>query len=134
MTITGFDHVAIPIENVKEMLSFYGKLGFITDDSRPPVYSVYFGHNRINFHGPELWQSKSFTLRGPAAQPGCGDFCFVWNGSEASLIEHLSRLSAKIIEGPVERTGGRGHGNDTGTSLYIRDPDKNLLEFIVYPS
>ena len=132
MTISGFDHVAIPIENVKEMLSFYGKLGFTVNDSIPAVYSVHFGDNKINFHDPELWQSKSFGLRGPTAQPGCGDFCFVWNGSEASLIEHLNKLSVKIIEGPVKRTGGHNHGRDTGTSVYIRDPDKNLLEFIVY--
>ncbi len=133
MAITSFDHAAIPIENVKEMLSFYDELGFTVSDSGPLVYSVHFGDNKINFHAPDLWQSKRFTLRGPMSQPGCGDFCFVWNGSEASLIEHLNKMSAEIIEGPVERTGGRSRGSTTGISVYIRDPDRNLLEFIVYP-
>ena len=42
----------------------------------------------------------------------------------------LARLDVPVVEGPVERVGGRGQ---TGQSTYIRDPDGNLLEFIVYP-
>ncbi len=38
----------------------------------------------------------------------------------------------KIIEGPVERMGGRDNGRAKGTSLYVRDPDSNLLEFMIY--
>jgi catechol 2,3-dioxygenase-like lactoylglutathione lyase family enzyme len=133
MTITAFDHVAVPIENVREMLTFYRKLGFTVNDSRPPFYAVHFGDNKINMHGPEAWQSKSFTLRGPAARPGCGDFCFLWEGSPSSIIDHLRALSIPVVEGPVERAGGRNLGNATGTSVYVRDPDNNLLEFIVYP-
>jgi catechol 2,3-dioxygenase-like lactoylglutathione lyase family enzyme len=132
MTIIGFDHVAIPIENVEEMLVFYQKLGFTLNDSTPPFYSVHFGDHKVNMHGPEIWQSETFTLRGPTAKPGCGDFCFVWEGSLLSIIEHLRILSIPIIEGPVERAGGRKLGGMTGTSVYIRDPDSNLLEFMVY--
>ena len=42
----------------------------------------------------------------------------------------LARLEVPIVEGPVPREGGRG---ETGSSTYVRDPDGNLLEFIVYP-
>lgn len=132
MTIRAFDHVAIPIENVKEMLLFYRKLGFTVNDTMPPFYSIHFGEHRINLHDPEVWKSESFTLRGPTAKPGCGDFCFVWEGSIASITEHLRKLSIPIVEGPVERTGGRNLGSTTGISVYARDPDNNLLEFIVY--
>ena len=45
----------------------------------------------------------------------------------------LDQLKADIEEGPVERVGGRNGGRDSGTSVYIRDPDENLLEFMVYP-
>jgi len=133
MTIIGFDHVAIPIENVLEMLVFYQRLGFTVNDSTPPFYSVHFGDQKINMHAPEIWQSESFTLRGPTAKPGCGDFCFVWEGSLLSIMKHLRTLSISVIEGPVERAGGRKPGSMIGTSVYVRDPDSNLLEFMVYP-
>ena len=132
MSIAAFDHVAIPINDVAAMLSFYDALGFTVREVRPPhFYSAYFGDNKINFHGPKAWQSVEFTLRGPTAEPGCGDFCFVWHGTVDELAIKLGALAAPVIEGPVARDGGRGA---IGISTYIRDPDGNLLEFIVYES
>ena len=131
MTIQSFDHVAIPIQNTEAMLSFYRALGFGVKE-RDQFYSVHFGDNKINFHGPERWQSGKFTLRGPTALPGCGDFCFVWDGSVESLKALLNQAGAKIIEGPVERIGGRNYGRAKATSFYFRDPDSNLLEFMIY--
>ena len=131
MPVAAFDHAAIPIDDVDAMLRFYAALGFEVQEVRPPFfYSVGFGTNKINFHGPEAWGSPGFTLRGPSAKPGCGDFCFAWDGSAEELAEMLARLDLSVVEGPVPRVGGRG---ETGQSTYIRDPDGNLLEFIVYP-
>ena len=109
------------------MLAFYEKLGF-TAKSHGPFHSVHLSDSKINFHAPEAWQSSSFDLRGPTARPGCGDFCFVWDGSVDEIVAKLGELGIQIIEGPVERAGGRA----MGTSVYVRDPDQNLLEFIVY--
>jgi catechol 2,3-dioxygenase-like lactoylglutathione lyase family enzyme len=131
VSIRSFDHVAIPIQNIDAMLSFYRALGFDVND-QAPRYSVHFGDHKINFHSPEVWQGERFTLRGPTAVPGCGDFCFVWEGTLESLRAMLAQAGAKIIAGPVERMGGRSEGRAKGTSLYLRDPDSNLLEFIVY--
>ena len=131
MSIRSFDHVAIPIQNTDAMLSFYRALGFGVKE-RNQFYSVHFGDNKINFHGPERWQSGKFTLRGPAALPGCGDFCFVWEGTVESLKTTLDQAGAKIIEGPIQRQGGRNNGRANGTSFYFRDPDSNLLEFMIY--
>jgi catechol 2,3-dioxygenase-like lactoylglutathione lyase family enzyme len=78
-------------------------------------------------------ERKVYALRGPTAVPGCGDFCFVWEGSIELLRAMLDQAGAKIIEGPVERMGGRHGGRAKGTSFYVRDPDLNLLEFMVYP-
>ncbi|OUS10961.1 hypothetical protein A9Q90_00185 [Gammaproteobacteria bacterium 54_18_T64] len=129
--IKAFDHVAIPIQKVDEMITFYRALGCkVGDDFGKRLYSVNFGDNKINFHTPALWQSDRFSLRGPAAQPGCGDFCFVWGDSETALHDLLAQLKAEVEEGPVARVGGRSGGS----SVYIRDPDQNLLEFIVYPT
>ena len=132
MPIKSFDHVAIPIENIEAMLSFYRALGFGIQD-RGQAYSVTFGDNKINFHSPDKWHSPEFTLRGPTAKPGCGDFCFVWDGTAESAKALIEQAGAKIIEGPIPRQGGRNHGSATGTSFYFRDPDANLLEFMIYP-
>jgi catechol 2,3-dioxygenase-like lactoylglutathione lyase family enzyme len=131
MTIRSFDHVAIPIQNTAAMLDFYRALGFGVKE-RDQFYSVHFGDHKINFHDPERWQSGRFTLRGPTAVPGCGDFCFVWDGSAESLRTMLDQAGANIIEGPIDRMGGRDNGRAKGTSTYVRDPDSNLLEFIIY--
>src|SRR4051812_39840663 len=122
MAIRSFDHVAVPIENTDAMLSFYRALGFEVRE-KDQFYSVHFGDNKIHFHGPARWQSGKFTLRGPTAKPGCGDFCFVWDGSVESLRAMLDHAGAKVIEGPIERVGGRQNGRAKGTSLYLRDPD-----------
>ena len=138
MSVVAFDHVAIPTAKPEEMLRFYRALGFSVptpEDWRAqnsPFFSIQFGDNKINVHAPELWQNRAFTLRGPRAQPGCGDFCFVWSGTLSDLREALKRAAATIEEGPVERVGGRDAGRAKGMSIYIRDPDNNLLEFIVY--
>ena len=126
--IRGFDHVALPMQNTDAMLAFYRGLGLKIDES-PQVCSVYIGDQMINFHRPVLWQRDSFTLRAPAARPPCGDLCFVWDGTPASLTAALARVEAKIVEGPVPRRGGR---QAASTSVYVRDPDGNLLEFMIY--
>ena len=56
----------------------------------------------------------------------------MWEGTRAALAEMLERADAEIVaEG--ERTGGRDGGDAVGQSVYTRDPDGNLLEFISYP-
>jgi len=127
-SLRGFDHVALPMQNTEAMVTFYRGLGCdVTENAA--ACSVYFGDNMINFHRPATWQRESFTLRAPAARPPCGDLCFVWDGSTASLKALLDRAGAKIIEGPVARQGGR---KKAASSVYVRDPDGNLLEFMIY--
>ena len=126
--IRGFDHVALPMQNTEAMLAFYRGLGFPVTES-PNACSVYIGDQMINFHRPALWQRETFTLRAPAARPPCGDLCFVWEGSPESLKAMLDRAGAKVFEGPVGRQGGR---KKSASSVYVRDPDGNLLEFMIY--
>jgi catechol 2,3-dioxygenase-like lactoylglutathione lyase family enzyme len=127
--VRGFDHVALPMANTDAMIAFYKGLGCDVRET-PTACSVYFGDNMINFHRPARWQDKTFTNRAPAAVPPCGDLCFVWEGSAQSLKDMLDRAAAKIEVGPAPREGGR---RKTGTSVYVRDPDGNLLEFMIYP-
>lgn len=127
-SIRGFDHVALPMQNTEAMIAFYRRLGLQVNETAN-LCSVYIGNQMINFHRPSRWQDTSFTLRAPAALPPCGDLCFVWDGTPEALKGMLDKAGARTIEGPVERQGGR---RTAGSSVYIRDPDGNLLEFIIY--
>ena len=133
MSIAGFDHVAIPMQRVEEMLAFYRRLGFRIEERNAPRYAAHFGPHKINLQAPAVWGNESFTLRGPTAVPGCGDFCFVWTDGAEALAHMLAAADAQVIEGPVPRHGARDDGPPSGSSTYIRDPDSNLLEFIIYP-
>ncbi len=135
MPIAGFDHVALPAGRPEELLRFYAALGFEVPTldawraARNQVLAVHFGPNKINFHHPDHWRDPTFVLRGPTAQPGCGDLCFVWSGTQDELLGALKAAGAPVEVGPVDRVGGR---KVTGSSIYTRDPDGNLLEFIIY--
>ena len=127
--IHGFDHVSLPLQDEDAMAAFYRSLGFDVDEA-PHVVAVRAGDQMINFHRRATWQREGFTLRAPAAQPPCGDLCFVWDGSPDSLHAVLDATGADIEEGPVVRHGARRRD---ASSVYVRDPDGNLLEFMIYP-
>jgi catechol 2,3-dioxygenase-like lactoylglutathione lyase family enzyme len=127
--IVGFDHVALPLRDGEAMAAFYRSLGLPVTETAFLV-QVHVGEQMINFHRPELWQREGFALRAAAAAPPCGDLCFVWEGPAAALAELLGAAGAAVVEGPVEREGGR---RARGSSVYVRDPDGNLLEFLTYP-
>jgi len=126
--ISGFDHVALPMRNTEAMTAFYRALGLPLVETTH-LLQVYVGDQMINFHRPSVWEQEAFSLRAPAARPPCGDLCFVFAGSAAALQVVLDEAGAAIIEGPVDRQGGR---QAMGSSVYVRDPDGNLLEFMIY--
>lgn len=126
--IRGVDHVSLPMQHTDAMVAFYRSLG-LTVAEHPHVVSVYAGDQMINLHRPETWKKQGFTLRAPAATPPCGDLCFVWDGGAEPLHALLEEVGAEIIEGPVAREGGRQAG---ASSVYVRDPDGNLVEFLIY--
>jgi catechol 2,3-dioxygenase-like lactoylglutathione lyase family enzyme len=120
--------VSLPLEHTEAMVRFYRGMGFDVDE-QTAVVCVHAGAQMINFHRPDVWHRKEFTLRAPAATPPCGDLCFVWEGSPDALAELLRVNNVVIEEGPVERVGGR---RERASSVYVRDPDDNLLEFMIY--
>ncbi len=126
-SVAGIDHVALPMQNSDAMITFYRSLGLSVVE-HPYLVRIHLGDQMINFHRPELWQGD-FSLRASAALPPCGDLCLVWQGSEETLRALLHGAGAAIVEGPVEREGGR---QAIGSSVYVRDPDGNLIEFMTY--
>jgi catechol 2,3-dioxygenase-like lactoylglutathione lyase family enzyme len=84
-----------------------------------------FGDIQLNVHGPGLVAAP--VARRPV-QPGNSDLCFEWKGPIADALAHLADHGIAIEIGPSERHGARGKG----TSVYFRDPDGSLMEFISY--
>ena len=134
MPVTGIDHVAIPTANAERLLAFYKRLGFQTNneeawrEGRANTFSIQVGHSKINVH-PEGFVAER---RGPTAVPGCMDICFVFDGTVDECRDMLTRAGVTIIHGPVKRMGGWARGKAPAVSFYGRDPDDNLLEWMVY--
>lgn len=138
MGIASYDHVALPTRQPEAIMRFYRAIGFDTPDPETwadlghTFFSVTRGDMRMNFHAPALFENSDFDLRGPTAEPGCGDICFVWDGTVEQVLSLLAEAGIEVAAGPVEMIGGRAGGTGQGQSVYTRDPDRNLIEFIVY--
>ncbi len=134
MPVVGFDHIALPTTDAERFIEFYKRLGFkIIDEDKwrsgeARAFAIQIGESKINVHPPEL----KGVIRGATTTPGCGDLCFVWQGTVEEVLQMLKKVGVEIEMGPVPRRGGRGNGQTMATSVYIRDPDQNLLEFMVY--
>jgi catechol 2,3-dioxygenase-like lactoylglutathione lyase family enzyme len=90
-----------------------------------PTRHYRLGDQQLNVHGPGM---DPHPVAAKPVMPGNSDLCFVWDGPIALAEEHLAEHGVEIEDGPVTRYGGRGRG----TSVYFRDPDGSLLEFISY--
>ena len=132
MSTVSIDHIAMPTANAERLIAFYKKLGFHINDEDEwragdmPAFSIQVGDSKINVH-PEGYTA---SLRGPTAVPGSADICFVWEGTAAECERMLRDAEVEIISGPGARRGALRERN--AVSLYARDPDRNLLEWMIY--
>jgi len=93
--------------------------------ARGSGWAYRFGGQQLNVHGPGA--SAGPDARIPVA-PGNSDLCFVWDGPISGAVAHLDEHGVTVEEGPADRDGVGGEGR----SVYFRDPDGTLLEFISY--
>ena len=137
MPVSAIDHVALPTAGTARLIAFYRALGFSIEGEEAwiagdgVIVGIVCGSQKINLRTEvlDVFRSHPAVLAAPTAEPGCGDLCFVWEGGVADLLATLERLGIPPVFGPVRRAGGRGV---EGASVYCRDPDENLVEFISY--
>ena len=126
-TAVKLDHCVIHISDWERSNPFYAEvLGAELVDRGGGTWAYRFGGEQLNVHGPGV--AAHPLARVPVA-PGNSDLCFVWAGPIEEAAAHLGRHRVEVEEGPVVRHGAQGEG----TSVYFRDPDGSLLEFISYP-
>ena len=105
--------------------SFYRDIIGVEVIAKEGRWAYRFENAQLNLHGPGLVPNPVARIPVP---PGGSDLCFEWAGPIGDAVEHLQRHHVEIELGPIQRFGARG----AGKSVYFRDPDGSLLEFISY--
>ena len=120
------DHVVITVNDLNKSIEFYTKvLGmhlheFLSETDNIKRKSLKFGNQKINLH--EV--SKPFKPHAKSPNPGSMDMCLLSKEKIEDWIIKFNNLHIKIEEGPVQKTGANGPIK----SIYVRDPDQNLIE------
>jgi catechol 2,3-dioxygenase-like lactoylglutathione lyase family enzyme len=119
------DHLVLTVANVEKTVAFYtGVLGLVEVSFSGNRKALVFGRQKINLHqkGAEIEPHARVPV------PGSADLCFIAGTPLDGVIKILRQKAVPIELGPVERTGATGQM----TSVYIRDPDFNLIEISNY--
>jgi catechol 2,3-dioxygenase-like lactoylglutathione lyase family enzyme len=119
------DHCVVHVSDWERSNAFYRDVMGAELVQRPFGWAYRFGDTQLNLHGPGFKPAEVARL---PVQPGNSDLCFEWKGPIADAIAHLGSCNVAIEAGPMQRFGARGNGS----SVYFRDPDGSLLEFISY--
>ena len=127
--IDHLDHLVLTTANENACIDFYTRVLGMTLESfiggTPPVErkAFQFGNQKINLH----IQGKEFEPKANIPMPGSLDLCFIADRPLEQVIAKLGERGWPIVEGPVLRTGATSKIN----SVYVRDPDQNLIEISV---
>lgn len=117
------DHLVITTSAIKKCLAFYESLGF-TAQNQGERYALFAGDFKINVH----LKGQELAPHAQNIQPGSADLCFEITDDLAEFKSALEAKGLGIALGIVDRAGARGKMR----SLYLRDPDGNLVEFCNY--
>jgi catechol 2,3-dioxygenase-like lactoylglutathione lyase family enzyme len=122
---TKLDHSVLHVSDWQVSNTFYREVLGAEVIARGAGFFYRFGTQQLNLHGPGL---NPQPLARVPVMPGNSDLCFVWDGPIEGAAQHLKTCGVPVELGPVARFGAQGEG----TSVYFRDPDGSLLEFISY--
>ena len=125
MKIDHLDHLVLTVADIDRTCAFYsGILGFEVIRFGAGRVALGFGNQKINLHQV----GNEFEPKALRPTAGSGDLCFIAATPVDEVMRELSAAGVAIEEGPVERTGAIGRIR----SVYLRDPDQNLLEISNY--
>jgi catechol 2,3-dioxygenase-like lactoylglutathione lyase family enzyme len=117
------DHIVLTVANIDATVDFYTEvlgMDVIKVDGRK---ALAFGIQRLNLHQ----RGHEFEPKAAHPTPGASDLCFLTTTSLETVMEYLKEQKVHIEAGPVERDGAIGKLR----SIYLRDPDRNLIEISV---
>ncbi|MDD2640250.1 MAG: VOC family protein [Arcobacteraceae bacterium] len=123
--IKSLDHLVLTVKDIAKTVEFYTMvLGMQKEIFKQNRVALKFGSQKINLYqlGAEF-EPKAYNVK-----EGSADLCFITQTSVTDFKAHIESLGVKVIEGPVKRTGAVGEIN----SIYVRDPDGNLIEIANY--
>lgn len=121
ITIDRLDHLVLTVADIAGTCAFYEKtLGMTVETFGSGRVALRFGRQKINLH--EV--GHEFEPKARLATAGSADLCFLTSTPLEDVEAHLARVGVPVELGPVPRTGAIG----TILSVYIRDPDGNLIE------
>ncbi|MEL6571859.1 MAG: VOC family protein [Pseudomonadota bacterium] len=123
--VVSLDHLVLTVTDLEATIAFYRDgLGMTADTFTPADgsqrWALSFGNQKINLHPAEA----PFAPHAEEPKPGSSDLCFLSDAPLSDWQTHLSEQHIPIVLGPIERTGVMG----PILSLYVRDPDGNLIE------
>ena len=124
LNITHLDHLVLTVKDIDVSVAFYQKLGMEKQLFLGGRVALQFGQQKINLH--QL--GKEFEPKAKQVQAGSADLCFIVSEPLEQVLDYLKEQHLSIEEGIVERTGAVG----TIRSIYLRDPDGNLIELSNY--
>jgi catechol 2,3-dioxygenase-like lactoylglutathione lyase family enzyme len=120
MRVASLDHLVLTVASIAATAEFYERLGMRAETFGDGRHALRFGAQKINLHEA----GSEFTPHAARPAPGSADLCFLIDGSLAEVARVLAAAGVAIELGPVEREGAVG----ALESLYVRDPDGNLVE------
>ncbi len=120
MRIASLDHLVLTVADVRETVAFYERLGMRLEVFGDNRLALRFGRQKLNLH--QAGQER--TPHAGVTRPGSADLCFLIEGELEAAERELRAAQVQIELGPVERAGAEG----AIRSLYLRDPDGNLVE------
>ncbi len=124
ISITNIDHFVLTVASIEVTCDFYERvLGMGVETFGDTRKALRFGDQKINLHqaGHEFEPKAEYPTKGSA------DFCLLTCTAMQDVVTHIKNCSVEIEDGPVARTGATG----PILSVYIRDPDQNLVEISV---
>ena len=123
--LDSLDHLVLTVSDIPRSIAFYETaLGMVAEPFAPADgttrWALTFGNHKINLHQA----GAEFEPKAKHPTPGSADLCFLTEIPLSDWQAHLQQQAIEILEGPVPRTGATG----PIVSIYLRDPDGNLLE------